>query len=83
MREAMKNEEPDMAELGRKLNVARSKLLQDLKTSLNELIPPEVISIVVAEKEVEEESVVKADQELEKIVGELFEMKLTGADENA
>ena len=82
MREAMNNEEPDMAKLGRKLNVARSKLLQDLKTSLNELIPPEVISIVVAEKEVEEERVVKADQDLERIVGELFEMKLT-ADENA
>ena len=82
MREAMNNEEPDMDKLGRKLNVARSKLLQDLKTSLSEVIPPEVISIVVAEKEVEEERVVKADQDLEKIVGELFEMKLT-ADENA
>ena len=76
MREAMKNDESDMTQLGQRLNTARTKLLQDLKTSINECIPSEVISAVTEEQDIGQENMRKANEDLERIIGELFELKL-------
>ena len=76
MREAMKNEESDMAQLGQRLNKARTKLLQDFKTSINECIPSDIISAVTEEQDMGQEEKLKTNEDLERIVGELFELKL-------
>ena len=79
MRDAMKNEEPDMSQYGRKLNDTRAKLLKDLKTSINDLIPSEILEYIAKEEvneTIEEVNVKSADQMLQEVVEELFDMRL-------
>merc|ERR1712150_91278 len=77
MRDAMKNEETNMAGLGHKLNSARTQLLNDLKTSISDHIPSDIISVLTDDQpDIPADKFKNADEQLERIIGELFDLKL-------
>ena len=75
MRESMKEENTNMAQLGQRLNVARAKLLEDLKSPESH-IPSDILTVLTGQQEAEEVRVVSANEELERVIAELFEFKL-------
>ena len=76
MKDAMKNEEPNMVELGQKLNTGRTKVLQDLKSSVDDYIPPDLISVLTDQGSIDEKERLRANEDLEKIVQGIYEMKI-------
>ena len=76
MRESMEEENTNMAQLGKRLNVARAKLLEDLKKSPERHIPSDILTVLTGQQEAEEVKVVSANEELERVTAELFEFKL-------
>ena len=75
MRESMEEENTNMAQLGKRLNVARAKLLEDLKSPESH-IPSDILTVLTGQQEAEEVRVVSANEELERVIAELFEFKL-------
>ena len=76
MKDAMNNEEPDMAQLGQRLNSGRSKVLEALKSSINEHIPCDLMIVLTDQENREEKEIASANADLENIVEALYELKV-------
>jgi len=76
MRDAMNKEDPEMAQLGQRLNSGRTKVLEALKSSINDHIPYDLLSILTDQENREEKEISSADADLENIVEALYELKI-------
>jgi len=76
IKQAMKEEDCNIAVLGQKMNSSRSEVLKDLKTSMNEYISEELIERLTNQQEMDEDNT-RAQKDLEKVISELFELKIS------
>ena len=72
----MEDEDCNIAVLGQKMNSSRSEVLKDLKTSMNEYISEELLERLTNQQEIDEDNT-NAHKDLEKIISELFELKIS------
>ena len=77
MKQAMKDEDPNIAQLGQRLNSSRTEVLKDLKQSMKELIPEDLLNRLSNQDRMNERGRSDAQEDLEKVVSDLFELKLT------
>ena len=76
IKEAMKKDDPNISELGQRLNSSRTKVLQDLKKSMNEYISIDLYNRLT-DQNMNKEDNTAAQDDLEKVISSLFELKLT------
>ena len=76
IKEAMKKDDPNISELGQRLNSSRTKVLQDLKRSMNEYISIDLYNRLT-DQNMNKEDNTAAQDDLEKVISSLFELKLT------
>ena len=76
IKKAMEDEDCNIAVLGQKMNSSRSEVLKDLKTSMNEYISEELLERLTNQQEMDEDNT-NAHKDLEKIISELFELKIS------
>ena len=77
MKQAMKDEDPNIAQLGQRLNSSRTEVLKDLKQSMKELIPEDLVNRLSNQDRMNERGRSDAQEDLEKVISDLFELKLT------
>ena len=72
----MKEEDCNIAVLGQKMNFSRIEVLKDLKTSMNEYISKELLERLTNQQEMDDDNT-SAHKDLEKVISELFELKIS------
>ena len=72
----MREEDSNVGLLGQKLNTTRTELLKELKTSMNDYISEDLLTRLTKQEIVDEDHK-NAQKELEKVVSQLFELKLS------
>ena len=77
MKQAMKDEDPNIAQLGQRLNSSRTEVLKDLKQSMKEHIPEDLLNRLTNQETINEGGNSDAQEDLEKVIYDLFELKLT------
>ena len=76
IKQAMREEDSNVGLLGQKLNTTRTELLKELKTSMNDYISEDLLTRLTKQEIVDEDHK-NAQKELEKVVSQLFELKLS------
>ena len=72
----MSEEDSNVGLLGQKLNTTRTELLKELKTSMNDYISEDLLTRLT-KQEILDEDHKNAQKEFEKVVSQLFELKLS------